>query len=65
MRNIEDCVQLVKCFTGFSMWSNWSTCSLTCGSGEQTRTRTCDKGCSNDDLVETQSCNDTACPGKQ
>ena len=38
---------------------------MSCGSGEQTRTRTCDQGCSNDDLLQTQNCNDVACPGKQ
>ena len=48
----------------FSIWSDWSDCSVSCGSGDQTRTRTCDQGCSNDDLLETQSCNDAACPGK-
>ena len=56
----------------FSPWSEWSTCSLNgqpvvCGSGEQTRTRTCDRNCDavqNDDLTETQSCNNDDCPGK-
>ena len=48
----------------FSLWSEWSSCSLSCGSGDQTRTRTYDQGCSNDELLETQSCNDVACPGK-
>ena len=48
-------------------WSEWSTCSLTCGSGEQTRTRTCDENCDDvqtDDLTETQNCNTDDCPGK-
>ena len=51
----------------FLPWSEWSTCSLTCGSGEETRTRACDKNCDDvrtDDLSETQSCNDDDCPGK-
>ena len=51
----------------FSLWSEWSSCSVTCGAGEQTRTRTCDNNCDgvqNDDLSETQSCNNGDCPGK-
>ena len=50
----------------FSSWSEWSSCSPTCGSGQQTRTRTCDQNCDgvqNDDLEETQSCNNGDCPG--
>jgi len=48
-----------------SLWTDWSSCSLTCGSGEQTRTRTCDQNCdgvSSDDLSETQDCNESDCP---
>ena len=55
-----------KVFSVFLSWSEWSSCSLTCGSGEQTRTRTCVRSCNgirNDELLETQSCNDDECPG--
>ena len=51
----------------FLSWSEWSSCSLACGLGQQTRTRTCDQYCDgvqNDDLEETQSCNNGDCPGK-
>ena len=49
----------------FIPWSEWSSCSVTCGSGEQTRTRTCDQNCDETrdyHLAETQSCNDNDCP---
>ena len=55
---------LLTSLLDFSTWSNWSSCSAPCGSGEQTRTRTCDQGCSTQDLSETQSCNDAPCPGE-
>ena len=55
----------VNCET--SAWSSWSTCSKTCGSGTQTRTRTITKPASNGGqdcggLVENQSCNTQPCP---
>ena len=48
-----------------SAWAEWESCSVTCGSGERTRSRTCDQGCAdvpNDDLEETESCNEVDCP---
>ncbi|XP_047125755.1 torsin-1A [Hydra vulgaris] len=54
---------------GFSEWSSYNECSLTCGGGIKKRSRTCTKptpAC-NGDLcngvrLETQSCNTQKCP---
>ena len=62
--NIENIWILLIFLKVFSTWSDWSSCSVTCGSGEQTRTRTCDQNCSSGDLQEIQGCNDSDCPGK-
>eukprot|EP01012_Entosiphon_sulcatum_P049575 TRINITY_DN6820_c0_g1_i6.p1 TRINITY_DN6820_c0_g1~~TRINITY_DN6820_c0_g1_i6.p1 ORF type:complete len:7637 (+),score=112.47 TRINITY_DN6820_c0_g1_i6:5459-28369(+) len=48
-------------------WSEWSTCTKSCGSGIQTRTRTVNWQASNGgapcpDLSEAQSCNIQPCP---
>ena len=44
-------------------WSPWSPCSVTCGGGDQDRSRVCSvpNGCSGAD-TETQTCNPQACP---
>ena len=46
-----------------TLWSDWSSCSRTCGEGLMTRTRSCIPGCdsTNEDLVETQNCNEEDC----
>ncbi|XP_061184989.1 SCO-spondin-like [Saccostrea echinata] len=54
---------------GFSDWSAWDTCSVTCGGGSQGRTRTCTNpapqyggaDCTGD-LTDTQDCNTQNCP---
>ena len=54
---------------GWTEWSEWDNCTLACGGGNQTRTRTCDnpppehKGedCGADNS-ETQACNIDPCP---
>lgn len=54
---------------GWSDWTDWSQCSVSCGGGTQTRTRTCSNpmpmfggaDCQGDSL-QTQACNVDPCP---
>ena len=59
----------------YSMWSNWGTCSVSCGPGVKKRTRTCTNPepeyggltCRERDLgsnMEPAKCNLGACPGE-
>ncbi|XP_067901824.1 isthmin-1 isoform X1 [Heterodontus francisci] len=41
-------------------WSPWSLCSVTCGSGNQKRTRSCGYACT---ATESRSCDMANCPG--
>jgi len=60
---------LCKVNGGWSAWSAWGSCSKTCGTGTQTRTRTCNNpapanegsDCSGP-ASETQDCNIAPCP---
>lgn len=41
-------------------WSPWSLCSVTCGSGNQKRTRSCGYACT---ATESRTCDWPNCPG--
>ena len=57
---------------GFSLWSTWTTCSQTCGTGTKSRTRTCDNPVPNyngqnctGNFSQAISCKIESCPGKR
>ncbi|XP_036392775.1 isthmin-1-like [Megalops cyprinoides] len=41
-------------------WSGWSACSVTCGNGNQKRTRSCGYACT---ATESRTCDMPGCPG--
>ena len=60
---------------GYSKWSVWGKCTVSCGGGEMKRTRSCTnpapinggKTCMEQKLgplVETAKCSEFPCPGK-
>jgi hypothetical protein len=62
--NTQACINPVNCEV--SAWTDWGACSKSCGSGEQTRTRTLTKQPANGGsacpvLSESQPCNTQSC----
>ena len=54
----------IHLFTEWSAWGEWGACDSTCGTGTQTRTRTCTAGTCTESTTEDQSCPDLpVCPG--
>ena len=62
---------LTQVDSSWNEWSTWSECTVTCGSGNSTRMRTCIEEqhggvpCSELSGMDTdeQACNDNPCPG--
>jgi len=54
----------------WTQWNKWSSCTVTCGSGSRTRSRTCSNltqqyrgtQCTGAD-IHTSFCNNQLCPG--
>jgi len=67
---METCSEVVSVDGNWGDWSSWSACSVTCGSGSKSRSRSCDnpapvlggKDCSGD-AAQQVDCNDGVCPG--
>lgn len=50
---------------GWSLWSSWSRCSQSCGSGEMTRMRSClTESCESSAQISTKQCNTEECKSK-
>lgn len=50
----------------YGAWSSWSECSVSCGTGQRTRTRPCTHtpgGPSCGETIQSQNCTLLACPG--
>ena len=47
--------------TEWSSWGSWSSCSVTCGSGVNTRSRACDKVDPNDEDCEGENTQQSGC----
>ena len=52
----------IRVILGVSLWTEWSTCTHTCGNGTKKRTRKClEDNCQESKLEETESCNHRGC----
>ncbi len=53
---------IIDYIDGDGDWSGWSPCSISCGNGNQKRTRSCGYACT---ATESRTCDMPSCPGKK
>lgn len=59
-----NCTGKTPTCAAWTLWGNWAACAVTCGGGQQTRTRTCTPsgtGCPGSP-TDSQACNPDKCP---
>lgn len=59
--NIASSLSDLDYMDGEGDWSNWSACSVSCGNGNQKRTRSCGYACT---ATESRTCDMPTCPGR-
>lgn len=50
--------------SGFSEWSTWSSCTVSCGGGQQYRTRICERASCDGISKMARACNTEPCKGE-
>ena len=62
---VNACVDYLVCQIEFvGPWSNWNTCSVSCGNGTKYRTRTCITDCENG-TIQYKECYKGCCSGNE